>query len=152
MLSFTCTVRRWSLHINNIFILRSRNLRSNGSQWSQTYPSMQDLGWELYNRTAWNESTPMKNDKIRYNSVTDYIDTPTQFITFHRRSYTKVHCLGIVSTLQLHFLTLSKLTDSDGQLITMVIIYLNWFSKTIGIWTIYILLQGMKAHMNEKLT
>ena len=41
------------------------------------------LGWELYNRTAGDESTPMKNNDIRYNSVTDSIDTPTQFITFH---------------------------------------------------------------------
>ena len=56
---------------------------SSWSQWSQTYPGLQGLGWELYNRTAGNESTPMKNDKIRFNSVTDSIDTPTQFITFH---------------------------------------------------------------------
>ena len=212
MLSFRCTVRRWSLHFNNIFVLCPRNLLSNGSQWSQTYPSMQGLGWELYNRTAGDESTPMKNDKIRFNSVTDSIDTPTQFITFHDahtqkctvrgwrlhfnnifllcprtilsswsqwsqthpglqglgwelynrtagnestlmkndkirlqfsdrfhrhthtihhipwRSYTKVHCSGMASTLQQHFLTLPK--NYSLQLITMVT-NISWFA---GSW------------------
>ena len=78
-----CTVRGWRLHFNNIFLLCPRTILSSWSQWSQTYPGLQGLGWELYNRTAGNESTPMKNDKIRFNSVTDSIDTPTQFITFH---------------------------------------------------------------------
>ena len=78
-----CTVRGWRLHFNNIFLLCPRTILSSWSQWSQTYPGLQGLGWELYNRTAGNESTPMKNDKIRFNSVTDSIDTPTHFITFH---------------------------------------------------------------------
>ena len=89
-------------------------------QWSQTYPSMQDLGWELYfNRTAGDESTPMKNNDIRFNSVIDSIDTPTQFITFHDAHTQKCIVRQMESTFQQHFLSPPKnyslLVDHNGH-------------------------------------
>ena len=99
-----CTVRGWRLHSNNIFLLCPRTILSSWLQWSQTQPGLQGLGWELYTRTTGNGSTPMKKDEIRLNSVTDSIDTPTQFITFHdAHTHTKVHCSGMTSTLPTTF-------------------------------------------------
>ena len=90
---------------NNIFIHCPRTILSSWSQWSQTYPGLQGLAsGTLYNRTAGNESTPTEKCKNQI-QFSDRFHRHTH--TIHHipwRPYTKVHCSGMASTLQQHFL------------------------------------------------
>ena len=113
-------------------------------KWSQTHSGLQGLSWELYNRTAGNESTPMKNDQIRFKLSDRFHRQPTQLGSHCHDAHTQ-KCImfadGVYTSTTFSY---SVHATYSLQLITMVT-NISWFAGSLPLGTIQQDQQGMKV-------